>query len=93
MITARISCPLKTPTQSGKKKQYWLVEYVSSNPSRFISDKMKWTGSNNTLQQIQLKFTSKDEAINFVEKHNMPYEVIEPKKPVIVKKSYADNFK
>ena len=39
-----------------------------------------------------LEFKSKDLAIEYAKKNNIIFEVIEPKKRKITKKSYADNF-
>ena len=39
-----------------------------------------------------LEFSSKELAINYAKKNRIDFELIEPKKRKIVKKSYADNF-
>ena len=48
--------------------------------------------SSNTLSEVKLEFISKDEAINYAKANNIDYDLIEPKKRKVVKKSYADNF-
>ncbi len=37
-------------------------------------------------------FPSKEKAIEYAEKNNIPYNVIKPNKKEFVIKSYADNF-
>ena len=44
------------------------------------------------MSEVKLEFTSKDLAIAYAKKNKLNYELIEPKKRKIVKKSYADNF-
>ena len=39
-----------------------------------------------------LEFKSKDLAIEYAKKNNIDFEVIEPQKRKLTKKSYADNF-
>ena len=53
---------------------------------------MKWESSSDTYSELSLEFTSKDLAIDFAKKNNIDFEIIEPKKRKINKKSYADNF-
>ena len=53
---------------------------------------MGWETSSDTLDEIMLKFTSKDKAIEYAKKNNILYKVVEPKKKEFVIKSYADNF-
>ena len=53
---------------------------------------MGWEASNDTLQEVTLKFPTKKKAIEYAEKNNISYSVIEPKKRDFVIKSYADNF-
>ena len=57
-----------------------------------INPLMGWESSTNTLSELNLEFSSKEEAIKYAKKNNINYEIIEPKKRKIIKKSYADNF-
>ena len=45
-----------------------------------------------TIGEVLLKFPTKEKAIEYAEKNNISYSVIEPKKKKFVIKSYADNF-
>ena len=53
---------------------------------------MGWESSTDTLEEVVLKFPSKEKAIEYAEKNNISYNVIEPNKKEFVIKSYADNF-
>ena len=52
----------------------------------------KFEVTNDTLTELRLEFSSKELAINYANKKKIDYELIEPRKRKIVKKSYADNF-
>jgi hypothetical protein len=54
---------------------------------------MGWCGTKNNLPQIKLKFSSSENAINYVKKYfNCDFQVIENNPQEMVIKSYADNF-
>ena len=53
---------------------------------------MGWETSKDTMSEIKLEFSNKEQAINYAKKNNIDYYVVEPKKSKIIKKSYADNF-
>ena len=77
--------------QSGfGKTDKWILEYESKNPTK--NPLMGWESSSDTFTEIKLEFSSKDLAINYAKKKKIDFELIEPKKRKIVKKSYADNF-
>jgi len=41
---------------------------------------------------LKMEFSTKELAINYAKKKKIDFELIEPKKRKITKKSYADNF-
>lgn len=89
---ARIFQPAKTATQSGRAGlKHWRLEFDPAL-ERFIEPLMGWTGTRNTLGQISMRFASKEAAIAFAEKHNVPYRVEEPKQRRLARRLYADNF-
>ena len=53
---------------------------------------MGWETSTDTLEEVILKFSTKEKAIEYAKKNNISYSIIEPKKKKFVIKSYADNF-
>ena len=77
--------------QSGTKKyDKWVIEFISDQPG--INPLMGWESSSDTFTELKLEFSSKELAINYARKKKIDFELIEPKKRKIVKKSYADNF-
>ena len=91
MKKAKIYIPTKTATQSGRGKlKKWVLEFETRDPS--INPLMGWETSTDTLEEVVLKFSSKEKAIEYAKKNNISYKIIEPKKKEFVIKSYADNF-
>ena len=91
MRKAKIYIPNKSPMQSGLGKiDKWILEYETNDPTS--NPLMGWESSNDTLGELKLEFSSKENALNYAKKMKIDYEIIEPKKRKIVKKSYADNF-
>ena len=77
--------------QSGLGKlDKWLIEFEVENTT--INPLMGWESSSDTLSELKLEFSTKDLAIDYAKKNKIEYELIEPKKRKVVKKSYADNF-
>ena len=90
MKKAKIYKPSKTAMQSGLKKfDKWVLEFITNDPT--INPLMGWESSNDTFSEIKLEFTSKDLHWT-MQKNKIKYELIEPQKRKIVKKSYSDNF-
>ena len=91
MKKAKIYIPTKTAMQSGRGKlKKWVLEFDTKDPS--INPLMGWETSTDTLEQVILKFPSKEKAIEYAENNNISYTIIEPKTKEFVIKSYADNF-
>ena len=77
--------------QSGKgNTKNWLLKFDTLNTD--IDPLMGWVSSKDTMSEVKLEFSTKDEAINYAKKNNIDYSVIEPQKRKIIKKSYTDNF-
>ena len=77
--------------QSGFGKDgKWILEFKTKDPT--INPLMGWESSSDTLTELKLEFSSKELAINYAKKKKINYDLIEPKKRRVVKKSYADNF-
>ena len=91
MKKAKIYIPTKTAMQSGRGKlKNWVLEFITKDPS--INPLMGWETSTDTLEEVILKFPSKEKAIEYAENNNISYNVIETNKKEFVIKSYADNF-
>ena len=77
--------------QSGVgKTDKWILEFEIDNPTK--NPLMGWESSSDTYSELRLEFSSKDLAVNYAKKKKIDFEIIEPKKRKIIKKSYADNF-
>ena len=91
MRKAKIYKPTKTAMQSGMKNtKSWLLKFDTLNTG--VDPLMGWENSKDTMSEIKLKFSTKDQAINYAKKNNIEYYLVQPKKRKIVKKSYSDNF-
>ncbi len=91
MKKAKIYIPNKSAMQSGYGKSIkWILEFETKDPTK--NPLMGWESSSDMFSELRLEFSSKINAINYAKKKRIDYEVIEPKKRKIVKKSYADNF-
>ena len=91
MRKVKIFKPTKTAMQSGKRNtKNWLIEFDTLNTG--IDPLMGWETSRDTMSEVKLEFSSKEEAINYAKKNNIDYYVVEPQEIKIIKKSYSDNF-
>ena len=91
MKKAKIYKPSKTAMQSGKRNsKKWLLEFETLNTG--INPLMGWESSIDTMSEVKLEFSTKEEAINYVKKNNIDFYVVEPEESQIIKKSYSDNF-
>ena len=77
--------------QSGTaKNSKWVLEFKTNDPT--INPLMGWESSDDTLSELKIEFSSKELAIDYAKKNKIEYELIEPQKRKILKKSYSDNF-
>ena len=68
----------------------WLLEFDTLDTG--INPLMGWESSQDTMSEIKLEFSNKEQAINYAKKNNIDYYIVEPQKNKIIKKSYSDNF-
>ena len=91
MKKAKIYKPNKTAMQSGLGKiDKWVLEFITKDPTK--NPLMGWESSSDTYSELKLEFSTKELAIEYAKKKKINFELIEPKKRKVVKKSYADNF-
>ncbi len=77
--------------QSGLGKiDKWVLEFETKDPT--INPLMGWESSSDTLSEVKLEFSSKELAVEYAKKNKIDFELIDPKKRKITKKSYANNF-
>ena len=91
MKKAKIYKPSKTSMQSGyRKSKNWILQFDTLDTK--INPLMGWESSVDTMSEIKLEFSTKEQAVNYAKKNNIDYYIIEPQKRKIIKKTYSDNF-
>jgi hypothetical protein len=92
-MQARIYKPAKSTMQSGRgKNEHWVLEYELETPRR-PDALMGWISSGDTLNQVVMKFESREAAVAFAESQGMTYSLAEDKQRIVKPRSYTDNFK
>lgn len=93
-MSARIYQPAKTAMQSGKSNcQGWALEY-EPEAAKKIEPLMGWTSASDMRHsELRLRFDSREAAIAFAQKHNLAYQVMQPRQTRRILKAYADNFR
>jgi hypothetical protein len=92
-MKAKIYKPTKTAMQSGRAKyNKWVLKFLDQK-NQLKDTMMGWNGGSSTVSQIELKFSTKEEAVSYAKKNNIDYEVLETSERKVINKSYADNFK
>ena len=77
--------------QAGRgNSKNWLLEFDTLNNG--INPLMGWESSKDTMSEVKLEFSTREQAISYAKKNNINYYVVEPHKRKIIKKSYSDNF-
>ena len=79
--------------QSGfAKTGQWILEYIPET-RRSPEDLMGWTASGDTLNQVKLKFETKEAAIAFAQAKGWQYLISKAKSRKVRPRNYVDNFK
>ena len=79
--------------QSGRSKyNKWVLKFLDQK-NQLKDTMMGWNGGSSTVSQIELKFSSKEEAVSYAKKNSIDYEILETSERKVINKSYADNFK
>lgn len=92
-MVARIYRPAKTAMQSGRGKTHvWVLDYEPEK-AKSIEPLMGYTSSGDMKQQIRLRFSSREEAVGYAERHGIAHRVIEPNEKAVRHLSYSDNFR
>jgi hypothetical protein len=91
-MTARIYKPSKTAMQSGQAKtKDWVIDFEPEE-ARQVEPLMGWTSSGDMRQQLRLRFSTKEEAVAYCERHAVAYQVSEDRPADRRRISYSDNF-
>ena len=92
-MTARISKPSKTATQSASAREKpWLLEFMADS-AREVEPLMGWTSSSDTKAQVKLWFATQDEAVAYARRNGLGYRVEQPREVARRTQLYSDNFK
>ncbi len=92
-MVARIFKPAKSAMQSGRGKgKNWLLTF-DRQEARLKDPLMGYTSSTQMTSQIKLCFDKLDDAIQYAERNEIEYVVVQPKSRKISRTAYADNFK
>ncbi|GFT91038.1 NADH dehydrogenase iron-sulfur protein 4, mitochondrial [Nephila pilipes] len=87
----RIFKPAKNPMQSGTfNTRKWKIEFETRE--RWENPLMGWSSTGDPLSNLNVQFSSQEEAIAFCEKNGWPYYIDEPKVSSFKYKSYGANF-
>ena len=93
MTVARIFELDRRTTQSGRANAgLWLLEFERSEAQR--PDPLTgWNGSGDTNTQVRLTFRTRDEAVAYAQRHNIPYHLVAAPPVKLKIQTYADNFR
>ena len=92
-MAVRIYRPTKTAMQSGRGGlKQWVLEYETQTPRR-PEPLMGWVSSGDTLNQVRLRFATKEDAIAFAKRKGLDYTVTVDHERRVTPRNYADNFK
>ncbi len=92
-MSARIYQRPKNAMQSGKALlDQWVLEFEPSEAKK-PDPLMGWAGSGDMNQQLQLRFTSVEEAKEYAARYGIPVEVHATPPRRLKIQAYADNFR
>lgn len=92
-MKARIYKPSRTATQSGRARTgLWVLEYEPAT-ARTPEPLMGWTSSEDTLNQVRLRFKTLEEAKKFAGANNIDYIVHGAQERRLKPRNYGDNFR
>ena len=79
--------------QSGRAKTgKWILEYETTS-ARQPEALMGWTASEDTLNQVQLKFKTQEDALAFARKKGWDYVLSKEHSRKVRPRNYGDNFR
>ena len=78
-MRARIYLPARSAMTSGEANtRKWTLEFFPEEP-RAIDPLMGWTSSADMNSQVRLRFETREAAVEYAERHGIPYVLEEPK--------------
>ena len=92
-MRARIYKPSRNTMQSGRgKTKTWVLEYENDS-ARTPEQLMGWVSSEDTNNQVKLRFDSEKDAIKFAKSKGLDYKVTAEQTRKTKPRNYGDNFK
>ncbi|CAB4022401.1 NADH dehydrogenase [ubiquinone] iron-sulfur 4, mitochondrial, partial [Paramuricea clavata] len=87
----QIFSPAQNAMQSGSfNTRLWRLEFNTQD--RWENPLMGWASTADPLSNTVIEFGSKEDAINYVERHGWDYEIEEKREPKMLEKSYGANY-
>jgi len=91
-MTARIYQPARSSMTSGQgKAKGWIVEFPSES-ERPVDPLMGWTGQTDMRSQVKMRFSTKEAAIEYAQRHGVAYVIEQPQPRRHRPRGYGDNF-
>ncbi len=91
-MLAKIYKPSKNAMQSGKAKSVaWILE-LDVAAARSVDPLMGWTSTDSTETQLRMTFDTREEAIAYARRKGYEFQVLTPREPKRIIKTYAENF-
>lgn len=92
-MKVRIYKPAKNAMQSARGKSHqWVLEYEPIS-KRTPEPLMGWISSDDTLNQVKLKFDTAEDAVAYADKQGWEHQVQVNQPRKIKPRNYMDNFK
>ena len=92
-MTARIYQPSRATTQSGLGRTHsWVLEYEPAT-QRAPEPLMGWISAADTLNQVRLRFATREEAVAFADREGLAVSVQETAVRRVRPRSYTDRFR
>ncbi len=92
-MKVKIYKPGKSAMQSGLANTHsWILEYETES-GRVPEPLMGWVSSEDTLNQVRLKFSTSEDAVAFANEKGWEYTVLAPREPKHKPRNYGDNFR
>jgi hypothetical protein len=92
-MKVKIFSPARSAMQSGRAKTgHWIIEYETIS-KRQPEPLMGWTSSEDTLNQMRLRFPTKDAAIRHAAAQGWQYSLVIDHERRVKPRNYSDNFR
>jgi hypothetical protein len=77
---AIIEPPSRSVTQAGRARDKWWLLRFRPRGRRFADPLTGWTGSEDMLAPLALRFPTREAAVRYAERHGLPFEVRGPER-------------